>query len=176
MIAYISDNGNGPGPYSKHGLAISLRNLKSPDRTNLFLIEELEKVDTYLSEYQKVAPSWTQWYVPRFKDFDLIFDAFGGTKYSNKPHYTTQPWDYGRLNDFMESTNGMVKTRFIMIVLLDTYHRITIGNHPVIGLMFPRIRTHHFCGYMILRVSNTYNGTVLHWEVVLYALYLNFNS
>lgn len=95
MIAYISDNGNGPAPYSKHGLAISLRNLKSPDRTNLFLIKKLEKVDTYLSEYQKVAPSWTQWYVPRFKDFDFIFDAFGGTKYSNKPHYTTQPWDYG---------------------------------------------------------------------------------
>lgn len=122
MIAYISDNGNGPAPYSKHGLAISLRNLKSPDRTNLFLIEELEKVDTYLSEYQKVAPSWTRWYVPRFKDFDLIFDAFGGTKYSNKPHYTTQPWDYGRLNDFMESTERYGED--------EVYHDCFIGYLP----------------------------------------------
>ena len=104
MIAYISDNGNGPAPYSKHGLAICLRNLKSPNRVPLFFIEDLDKVDTYLSELNEVAPSWTQWYVPRFKDFDLIFDACGGTKYSNKPHYATQPWDYGRLNDFMEST------------------------------------------------------------------------
>ncbi|WP_238300192.1 hypothetical protein [Prevotella corporis] len=122
MIAYISDNGNGPAPYSKHGLAISLRNLKSPDRTNLFLIEELEKVDTYLSEYQKVAPSWPRWYVPRFKDFDLIFDAFGGTKYSNKPHYTTQPWDYGRLNDFMESTERYGED--------EVYHDCFIGYLP----------------------------------------------
>ena len=85
----------------------------------------------------------------------------------------------GTMEDLMilwNQQNGMVKTRFIMIVLLDSYHRISIGNHPVIGLMFPRIHSHHFCGYMILRVSNTYNGTVLHREDVLYVLFLNFNS
>lgn len=85
----------------------------------------------------------------------------------------------GTMEDLMilwNQQNGMVKTRFIMIVLLDSYHRITIGNHPVIGLMFPRIQTHHFFGYIILRINNTYNGTVLQQQDALYVLFLNFNA
>lgn len=110
MIAYISPNGSGPSPYKKHGLAIALRTL-SKDKSNsknsfLFSASELEHINIWLSQDINIGktPFWTQWYLPRFKDFDLIFDACGGTKYNSQPHYGDQPWDYGKLEDLLEQT------------------------------------------------------------------------
>lgn len=106
MIAYINENGDGPAPYSKHGLAISLRYLRGKSGNPFFTILDLENISTWLSQNKRLgeAPSWTQWYVPRFKDFDLIFDACGGTKYNNQPHYKNQSWDYGNLDKLLAST------------------------------------------------------------------------
>ena len=106
MIAYINENGDGPAPYSRHGLAISLRDLRGKSGNPFFTILDLENISTWLSQNKRLgeAPSWTQWYVPRFKDFDLIFDACGGTKYNNQPHYRNQSWDYGNLDKLLAST------------------------------------------------------------------------
>lgn len=106
MIAYINENGDGPAPYSKHGLAISLRDLRGKSGNPFFTILDLENISPWLSQNKRLgeAPSWTQWYVPRFKDFDLIFDACGGTKYNNQPHYRNQSWDYGNLDKLLAST------------------------------------------------------------------------
>lgn len=106
MIAYINENGDGPAPYSKHGLAISLRWLRKNDRTLRFSYSDLDNISTWFSQNKHLgeAPSWTQWYVPRFKDFDLIFDACGGTRYDGQPHYRNQPWDYGDLDKLLAST------------------------------------------------------------------------
>lgn len=106
MIAYINENGDGPAPYSKHGLAISLRDLRGKSGNPFFTILDLENISPWLSQNKRLgeAPSWTQWYVPQFKDFDLIFDACGGTKYNNQPHYRNQSWDYGNLDKLLAST------------------------------------------------------------------------
>ncbi len=108
MIAYINENGTGPAPYSKHGLAISLRwLLKNNDDDLFFSYSDLENINTWiLQDYKSLgkAPSWTQWYVPGFGEFDLIFDACGGTQYDGQLHYKNQPWDYGDLDKFLELT------------------------------------------------------------------------
>lgn len=108
MIAYINENGSGPAPYSKHGLAISLRWLLNNDDGDVFIkYSDLENINTLISQdYRNLgkAPSWTQWYVPGFREFDLIFDACGGTQYDGRPHYRNQPWDYGDLDKFLELT------------------------------------------------------------------------
>ena len=108
MIAYINENGSGPAPYSKHGLAISLRWLLKNNNDDLFFsYSDLENINTWiLQDYKSLgkAPSWTQWYVPGFREFDLIFDACGGTPYDGRPHYKNQPWDYGDLDKFLELT------------------------------------------------------------------------
>ena len=107
MIAYINENGSGPAPYSKHGLAISLRWLRKNDGNMFFTYSDLENINTWISQDYKSlgdAPSWTQWYVPGFGEFDLIFDACGGTQYDGQLHYKNQPWDYGDLDKLLEST------------------------------------------------------------------------
>ena len=106
MIAYINENGDGPAPYSKHGLAISLRWLRKEDTYLLFTYSDLENISTWLSQNKRLgeAPSWTQWYVPGFREFDLIFDACGGTQYDGQPHYKNQQWDYGDLDKLLAST------------------------------------------------------------------------
>lgn len=107
MIAYINENGSGPAPYSKHGLAISLRWLRKNDGDMFFPYSDLENINTWiLQDYKSLgkAPSWTQWYVPGFGEFDLIFDACGGTQYDGQLHYKNQPWDYGDLDKLLEST------------------------------------------------------------------------
>lgn len=107
MIAYINENGSGPAPYSKHGLAISLGWLRKNDGDMFFTYSDLENINTWiLQDYKSLgkAPSWTQWYVPGFREFDLIFDACGGTQYDGRPHYKNQPWDYGDLDKFLELT------------------------------------------------------------------------
>ena len=106
MIAYINENGDGPAPYSKHGLAISLAWLRKNDGNMFFTYSDLENISTWLSQNKRLgeAPSWTQWYVPRFREFDLIFDACGGTQYDGQPHYKNQPWDYGDLDKLLAST------------------------------------------------------------------------
>ena len=106
MIAYINENGDGPAPYSRHGLAISLRDLRGKSGNPFFTILDLENISTWLSQNKRLgeAPSWTQWYVPGFGEFDLIFDACGGTQYDGQLHYKSQPWDYGDLDKFLELT------------------------------------------------------------------------
>lgn len=107
MIAYINENGSGPAPYSKHGLAISLRWLRKNDGDMYFTYSDLENINTWISQdYKSLGeePSWTQWYVPRFREFDLIFDACGGTQYDGQPHYKNQQWDYGDLDKLLAST------------------------------------------------------------------------
>ena len=100
MIAYINENGDGPAPYSKHGLAISLSWLRKYDGDRFFTYSDLENISTWF----RGAPAWTQWYVPGFREFDLIFDACGGTQYDGRPHYRNQPWNYGDINESLEST------------------------------------------------------------------------
>lgn len=107
MIAYINENGSGPAPYSKHGLAISLRWLRKNDGDMYFTYSDLENINTWiLQDYKSLgkAPSWTQWYVPGFGEFDLIFDACGGTQYDGQLHYKNQPWDYGDLDKLLATT------------------------------------------------------------------------
>lgn len=106
MIAYINENGSGPAPYSKHGLAISLRVLRKNDGNLGFTYSDLENISTWLSQNKRFgeAPSWTQWYVPGFYEFDVIFDACGGTQYNGQLHYNNQPWDYGDLDKLLAST------------------------------------------------------------------------
>lgn len=117
MIAYISPNGSGPSPYKKHGLAIALRDLRkdksNPEVSFLFHASEMDHINIWLSQDINIgkAPFWTQWYLPRFKDFDLIFDACGGTKYNSQPHYGDQPWDYGKLEDLLERTEPSAEKR-----------------------------------------------------------------
>lgn len=107
MIAYINENGSGPAPYSKHGLAISLRWLRKNDGNMFFNYSDLENINTWiLQDYKSLGntPSWTQWYVPGFREFDLIFDACGGTQYDGEPHYKNQQWDYGDLDKLLAGT------------------------------------------------------------------------
>lgn len=107
MIAYINENGDGPAPYSKHGLAISLRWLRKNGGYMYFTYSDLENISTWLSPLYKrygEATSWIQWYVPGFREFDLIFDACGGTQYDGQPHYKHQSWDYGDLDKLLDST------------------------------------------------------------------------
>lgn len=143
MIAYISPNGSGPSPYKKHGLAIALRIL-SKDKLNskekdpnsffdsfLFSSSEIEHINIWLLQDINIgkAPFWTQWYVPRFKDFDLIFDACGGTKYNNQPHYDNQPWDYGKLGDLLKQTESDAEKRpfyrYINFFVINYYNDTT---------------------------------------------------
>lgn len=106
MIAYINENGIGPAPYSKHGLAISLRCLRKNNGKISFTYSDLENINSWILQDYRLgeAPSWTQWYVPGFREFDLIFDACGGTQYDGRPHYKNQPWDYGDLDRFLGLT------------------------------------------------------------------------
>lgn len=114
MIAYIDENGNGPGPWHKHGLAISLKVLDTKKTGRIidmfFSLSELQNWNYWVNKSIGNEPNWTQWYVPSCKDFDLIFDACGGTKYSSSSHTDNQPWDYGELDGFLEETDPQVCT------------------------------------------------------------------
>lgn len=114
MIAYIDENGNGPGPWHKHGLAISLKVLDTKKTGRIydmfFSLSELQNWNYWVNKSIGNEPNWTQWYVPSCKDFDLIFDACGGTKYSSSSHTDNQPWDYGELEGLLEETDPPVCT------------------------------------------------------------------
>lgn len=72
-----------------------------------FTLEELGKFYTYVGNIQRSIgnePNWTQWYVPSCKDFDLIFDACGGTKYSSATHVDNQQWSFGNLDGMLIDT------------------------------------------------------------------------
>ena len=126
MIAYIDENINGPAPYSKHGLAISLSLLQKKSGDTFFTYSDLENISKWFSK----APSWTQWYVPGFREFDLIFHACGGTQYDGRPHYRNQPWDYGGLNELLEATNDALDP-FSAHYVYDPF--IMLGNNGYWG-------------------------------------------